>query len=231
MKLATVSDIHGMWDQITYPEAEVLVFAGDILRNYSRNPDMDAHLQLEELEKFNSFTADLVARKVYTHIVFVAGNHDWAFEKLPKEARSKLGSHITYLQNSETTLLGKTFYGAPQQNWFHSWAFNFPPPGTSAAKRAALLCWDAIPENVEILVTHAPPYGILDLTYEGQQVGCPYLRDRVENLAQLKLHIFGHIHFSYGKMMKNFHSSTLFVNTAICAEDYVPTNAIPVINV
>jgi Icc-related predicted phosphoesterase len=228
MKIATVSDVHGMWDQLDYPGADVLVFAGDIMGNYNRDPVIDAHLQLEELERFDLFTADLVAQGLYSHIVFVAGNHDWLFEKLPREARSKLGSHITYLENSGATLLGYNFYGAPQQNWFHSWAFNFPPPGTSHAKKAALLCWDAIPNDVDILITHGPPYGILDLTYGGQNVGCPYLEDRLQHLHQLKLHIFGHIHYSYGKKMRQ---KTLFVNTAICDENYDPTNPIPVINV
>jgi len=228
MRLATVSDIHGMWDQITYPAADVLVFAGDILRNYSRNAEMDAHLQLEELEKFNLFTADLVAQGLYSHIIFIAGNHDWAFEKLPREARSKLGSHITYLENSGTTLLGYNIYGSPNQPWFYDWAFNLPPPGTSHAKKAALLCWGAIPDNTEILITHGPPYGILDLTYSGQNVGCPHLKDRVDQLTQLKLHIFGHIHYSHGVTMRQ---KTMFANAAICDEDYAPTNAIHIINV
>ena len=58
--------------------------------------------------------------------------------------------------------------------------------------------WEVIPEDVNILITHGPPKGILDLTEDKlgdlTLVGCNSLRRRVNELQNLVLHCFGHIH-------------------------------------
>lgn len=53
--------------------------------------------------------------------------------------------------------------------------------------------WNMIPENTNILVTHGPPYGILDLNMQKQHTGCKDLLNQVLKIKP-KLHIFGHIH-------------------------------------
>jgi hypothetical protein len=35
--------------------------------------------------------------------------------------------------------------------------------------------WDKIPADTDVLITHGPPYGILDLTYDDEKVGCEEL--------------------------------------------------------
>jgi Icc-related predicted phosphoesterase len=56
--------------------------------------------------------------------------------------------------------------------------------------------WDLIPSNglVDVLVTHGPPYGILDVTYENLTVGCEELAIAVKDRIKPRLHVFGHIH-------------------------------------
>lgn len=53
--------------------------------------------------------------------------------------------------------------------------------------------WSMIPENTDILVTHGPPYGILDTNIQNQHTGCPHLLQRVLAIKP-RLHVFGHIH-------------------------------------
>lgn len=224
--IATMSDTHGLWNQLNYPKADILILAGDILKNYSRDPMLDSMLQEPELTSLNSFFGDLLANKTYSSIVMISGNHDRIFERRPEAKNLLTNAH--YLQDTEIVLDGIKFFGSPWQPWFCDWSFNFPPPGTAESKRAAQLCWSAIPDNTDILITHGPPYGILDLTYDGRNVGCPYLRDRIDHLPQLKLHIFGHIHYSHGLTMRQ---KTMFANAAICGEDYAPTNPVHIINV
>jgi Icc-related predicted phosphoesterase len=48
-------------------------------------------------------------------------------------------------------------------------------------------------ENLDILITHGPPYGIFDRTAKKVNAGCKYLLDRVQKVKP-KIHIFGHIH-------------------------------------
>merc|ERR1712130_806711 len=54
--------------------------------------------------------------------------------------------------------------------------------------------WSKIPEDVEYLVIHGPPQGILDINGKG----CSMLRLRVAELEQLRVCQFGHVHSGYG---------------------------------
>lgn len=62
--------------------------------------------------------------------------------------------------------------------------------------------WDNIPKDTEILLTHTPPFGNLDLTRRGKNAGCKQLASRLEVLDQCRLHIFGHIHEGYGSNVR-----------------------------
>lgn len=236
--IACASDIHGMWDQIEYPKADFLVFAGDILKNYSYDRDQDAIDQVGELTKLNNHLFWLKDEGIYKEVIIVAGNHDFAFERLPKLARKQL-SDVIYLQDEAITLGGSDgelikFYGSPWQPWFYNWAFNFPNHKTMDYERmahAALctrMCWALIPDDTDVLITHGPPRDILDMCYDGTHPGCEHLKERLIKLPKLKAHIFGHIHFSYGQKKI---SRTQFVNAAVCGENYRPNNPIQVITI
>ena len=205
--------MHGLWPAINYPEADILVIAGDILDFYG-----NIEQQEEEAETLSRFLQTLLAAQTYKHIVVVAGNHDFFFERQEEKAR-KLLDHpgIHYLCDEAKTIEGLKFYGSPWTPWFGGWAFNFPAPdpgrGVYRARAHARKCWEAIPDDTEILVTHGPAYGMLDITAGGQAVGCPHLKDRVKELKELKLHVFGHIHASNGtKKIDGVH----YINAAQC---------------
>ena len=48
-----------------------------------------------------------------------------------------------------------------------------------------------------VLITHGPPWGILDTTFGGKHAGSKALRDLIEKRPPL-VHLFGHIHQSFG---------------------------------
>jgi predicted phosphodiesterase len=197
MRIVVVSDTHNLHHRISIPEGDVLVHCGDMLGRGS----------LAELEAFDRFLAGLPHR----HKVVIAGNHDWCFEQEPQEARSRV-RHATYLQDESVVIEGMKFYGSPWQPWFFDWAFNL--------ERGEPLrrVWASIPEDTDVLVTHGPPQGILDLTTRGESVGCEALRARVEELLT-PLHLFGHIHEAYGTERRG---KTLFVNASTCTVFYQP---------
>lgn len=243
VKIAGMSDIHGMYakekdppnsgefeSEIVYPPADILCVAGDILKNYIYGAKQDGLIQLGELAVFNRFLGWLKKEGIYKEIVVVAGNHDYTFQQCPKEARAILTNAI-YLEDSGADIMGLKFWGSPWQPHFFDWAFNFPQ-SFPASKHHAEGTWAMIPDDTDVLVTHGPPYGILDMTYRGQEVGCPYLHRRVCELS-LRLHIFGHIHYSYGtRVVGGFGPKpTTFMNAAVCGEDYKPTNPIQVVEV
>jgi len=55
-----------------------------------------------------------------------------------------------------------------------------------------------IPSDTEILLTHTPPYEVLDKTRRGKNAGCGVLAARLEQLHACRLHVFGHIHEAHG---------------------------------
>jgi Icc-related predicted phosphoesterase len=72
-------------------------------------------------------------------------------------------------------------------------AFNLNPGSALAEK------WEKIPSDCDVLVTHTPPFGILDECVHGGRVGCDQLRRCLdEGIISPRLHIFGHIHEQYG---------------------------------
>ena len=73
----------------------------------------------------------------------------------------------------------------------------------------------AIPKDTDVLVTHTPPYGILDR--DGSILyGSRKWLGRVW-VTRPRLHLFGHIHKSYGITSDGV---TVFSNAAIMDEGY-----------
>ncbi|OJK02728.1 hypothetical protein ASPACDRAFT_57721 [Aspergillus aculeatus ATCC 16872] len=60
------------------------------------------------------------------------------------------------------------------------------------------------PEGIDIVITHGPPYGILDQVVPNHvSVGCEHLYRAVKR-ARPRLHVFGHIHEGYGAMRREW---------------------------
>lgn len=79
--------------------------------------------------------------------------------------------------------------------------------------------WAQIPYNLDVLITHGPPFRILDQTAPGDaHLGCEELLKAVEE-KKPKLHLFGHIHGGAGTFENEV---TRFVNAAYLNERYKP---------
>jgi Icc-related predicted phosphoesterase len=183
------------------PDGDILLHAGD----------MTQRGKLKEVKDFNNWLGTLP----HKHKLVIAGNHDFAFERQPQSARDLL-TNCTYLEDSGVEIAGIFFYGTPWQPWFHDWAFNL--------QRGAELqaVWDRIPAQTDVLITHGPPAGIGDFTVTtNENVGCANLVKKVAEL-QPTLHVFGHIHEGYGKVVRH---NTTFLNVSSCGyPKYQPLN-------
>ena len=83
--------------------------------------------------------------------------------------------------------------------------------GISSAEDRRRL-YTQIPENTDLLITHGPPYGILDSVPESEvHSGCRELFDAVIRVRP-KLHVFGHVHGAHGIFGSD---ETIFVNAAL----------------
>ena len=206
--VACLSDTHLRHGDITVPDADILIHAGDAC---GRGEGW-------EVADFHEWMFSLPHR----HKVYVPGNHDWDCERRPMYWRAmfaSLGMHC--LIDEAVEIEGLRIYGSPWQPEFCQWAFNVE----RGRKLAAI--WSRIPADTQVLVTHGPPAGILDVAPSDRGVGCHDLRRRVGQLADLKLHVFGHVHHSAGQMRG--HRNALFVNAAICDERYEPSNPVQVV--
>jgi Icc-related predicted phosphoesterase len=203
LKIVFISDTHLRHRNypIDVPECDLLIHSGDALSKGSA----------DELRQFAPWFDGLKAKRK----IFVAGNHDWVFEKENALARSLLPKEVIYLQDELVEVGGLKIYGSPWQPEFCEWAFNLVR-GWPLRKK-----WEAIPEGIDILVTHGPPMGILDYSKFGNEhVGCGDLRQELYRVKP-KIHAFGHIHGDYGTAVW---ANTLFVNASLCDEAYVASH-------
>ena len=60
--------------------------------------------------------------------------------------------------------------------------------------------WAKVPPNTDLLLTHGPPFDVLDLTFFGRKVGSHSLAARLAELGEAApaVHVFGHIHEGRG---------------------------------
>ncbi|KKM07384.1 hypothetical protein LCGC14_1734470 [marine sediment metagenome] len=94
----------------------------------------------------------------------------------------------------------------------------------------AIKKWAMIPDDTDILVTHGPPHGILDIPKppaEVRKCGCKKLLSAVLRVKP-KVHIFGHIHGGYGRVEQD---GIQFINASVCTELYQPINVAQIIEI
>jgi Icc-related predicted phosphoesterase len=182
MKLICLSDTHGNHRKITLPKGDILIFAGDMTYKGDVNDVID----------FNNWLGEL-----NIPVFLTAGNNDLSLD--PKHNKDAL--EVQKLLTNGNLLLDKSisinkikFHFSPASRRWASPAFSLE--SAEQAKR----CWAKIPKDTDVLVTHGPAYGILDLAPENTgdiPQGCPVLRDWIERYKP-KYHIHGHIHSNQG---------------------------------
>ena len=206
MKIWLISDTHQRHHLLKVPEnIDMVICSGDV--SNPRDFVTNQHEVLNFIEWYASLPIE--------HKVCCMGNHDTSVEKRLVTPGDFASKGITYLEHASTKLAGLNIYGSPYTPSFgQGWAFN--------VKRSRLdAYWAEIPENTDILITHGPPKGILDITPEQglvEQCGCKALLNHVHRVKPL-IHCFGHIHnvdecFNAGKLVLP-NLRTTFVNASI----------------
>lgn len=201
MKVVAISDTHSRHKSTKLPKGDVLIHAGDVSYKGEKWEVLDF------LKWFGSLN--------YAHKIFIAGNHDFYLEREnPMVLQSLIPPNVTYLKDSGTEINGVRIWGSPVTPWFFNWAFN------RRRGKEIQHHWKMIPEHTDILVTHGPPYGILDSVINEQHVGDKDLLKRLQELKP-KVHLFGHIHESFGVTRKY---GIQFINACILNESYELVN-------
>lgn len=197
MKIVSFADTHRCVDGLKIPCADVVICAGDFCNIGG----------FEDIIAFNQWFSELPAE----YKIVVAGNHDVCFERNLSIAKTFLDDDLLYLQDKLIEINGINFYGSPWQLPFMNWAFNLPED--ELRKK-----FTHIPNEVDILITHSPPFGILDSTPAKKNLGSKSLLEKVM-LVKPKFHIFGHIHHGYGQYYDQKNDIT-FMNVSLLDEGY-----------
>jgi len=224
MKLILMSDLHG-YLPIDVPECDMLLISGDICPNYNvTDPKNEVHLQKQWF--FNCFISWINKLKC-KYVVFTWGNHDLIGEhteglknqiiSIENKLDNKLVKSVYLLNDSSIEIEGIKIYGSPWSVTYKGkWAFNLPDEQLKSM-------WDKIPSDTNILLVHAPPYGIGDKTLNtGENAGSKTLLSSIQKINPT-LVVCGHIH--EGRGIYQINEKTTVVNAAQLDENYmeVPT--------
>ena len=185
---------------------------------------------VKEFQKFRKFMQELP----YKHKIVIPGNHDFGLEpetEVYKELANKFGTKekekvepqnelkklkevCTVLMHEMIEIEGLKIFGSPYVVSDRKMGFTYPPEKGEAI-------WSNLPEDIDILVTHCPPFGVHDVI-KGLNIhgGCKALLNAVQHINP-KVHIFGHIHESFGASIIG---PTKFYNVGFLDEHYTVKN-------
>lgn len=186
MTILHISDTHGRHRKLKdLPPADVLVHSGDFTMAGTE----------DEAIEFLEWFIDLP----HPHKILIAGNHD---DCLRGEAIEGLPDNCHYLDCCGVTIHGVSFYGIPlfMQDLME---------GNMESK------YEDIPADIDVLITHQPPLGILD-DDGSNEYGSAELLARVLDICP-KIHLFGHIHNATGIHAGKY---TAFSNGSVVDQNY-----------
>lgn len=196
MKITVISDTHGTHAGLGELEGDVLIHCGDFCLSGSHQDQ-----QLQALDAW-------FGRQRFRHVLCIGGNHDFLAEELHARGQP-LFRHARYLMDETVQIEGLRFHGAPWIPELTGWAHYRNTAGLTKA-------WERIPDQLDVLITHTPPSGILDRNSRGKSCGCPLLRLRLKAVRP-RVHCFGHIHASSGMLEEE---GTRYINASLVNSRY-----------
>jgi len=236
MKFVVLSDTHSKHYQLeSVPDGDVLIHCGD----YSLFGEFD------ETKRF----LDWFSEQKHMHKIVIPGNHEVAIcprknifynKELGNEIITdtceerictfnrineliKSYQNIHFLVDDSITIDNIKFYGTPwcggEKSVMGHWGFYLNE------EEIRKQVFDRIPYDTDVLISHSPPYGILD-EYRKTHLGCRALMKRVQQVKPV-IHIFGHIHDAYGEIQSDY---TSFYNCSNMNKDNNLSNPIKVID-
>jgi len=223
--ITVISDTHGLHERLNVPtKGDIIIHAGDCT-------SMGTEKQIKSfLEWYGGLD--------YKEAILIPGNHDWGFEKNPEKYKKMCKENVVLLLNNSEYITYKDkikIWGSPVTPEFFNWAFNrsINPAYNHHSYNTNPyigLDWNLIPDDIDILLTHAPPRDILDKVTMStscnfnQHVGCPILMQKIENMEHKpKMHIFGHIHSQRGVIVDTSNKYPItYVNGSSLDDQYKP---------
>ena len=183
MRIWHISDTHSYHDLLDVPkDIDMVIHSGDC-----SNP-RDPYNNEPEVRNFIDWYSKLdIPTKIY-----VAGNHDSSIEKKLVSTSDFYTNGIIYLEDDFIHIDGWKIHGSPMTPSFGNWSF-------MKSRDKLDKHWSrSVDDDVDILITHGPPKGILDISEDRnhnlENCGCNALKRHVITRIKPRLMLFGHIH-------------------------------------
>lgn len=245
MKILAISDIHDKWPDVSnWPQVDLVIVNGDSIPDYriEMGPLLDKQKDAV-LNRMNPWLTNVKMRTNAKEIIVCGGNHDhlfdldrlWTEQNLAAkfipfgryEFKQEAGGEYT---GEGTNLIRTPIYHTT--NFFFS-SYSYSPPHYPArwsfgqTEEGLAHLFEQIPQDTDVLVSHTPPFGCLDLGFDGKHsmknFGSISLQRFLEESCpeSLKLMICGHIH-EWGGTQINFHRrrGNFFKVASVCADPY-----------
>ena len=219
MIIDAISDLHGNYPVLK--GGDLLIIAGD--------------LTARDTEKENNDFWRWLCYQNYKKCIVVGGNHDNYLQNNPDfiDDDQKI---LCHLLDSGTEFEGLKIWGTP---WTKTFCGMNPNCKAFTCSTEAELKekFDLIPGDIDILITHSPPYGYLDTVYHPGDVfneinvGSTALLETLK-IVMPKYLICGHIHEDNG--YEEFHHNgkmTYIFNVSLIDEYYNPVHPLTKIKI
>jgi 3',5'-cyclic AMP phosphodiesterase CpdA len=232
MRIVALSDQHGFLPDV--PKCDLLIVAGDVCPDRF-GPFTARHDPYQQQAWFDRSVRPWLASAPATHKLLTWGNHDWCGQACsfrsdsPEYARS---TDLQILVDEGTTLPlslasgGRlSVWATPWSNKFLQWAFMKRPSNLEQV-------YAAIPNGIDILVSHQPPlyHGDRTLNLDSgrvEHIGSRELLDALERVRP-RIVICGHVHGGFGRYE---HQGIPIYNVSVVDEAYRLVNAPTVIDI
>jgi Icc-related predicted phosphoesterase len=232
MRIVALSDLHGHLPEVQ--PCDLLIVAGDVCPDRVGEA-LAEHDPTAQKVWFDESVRPWLAASPAAHRILTWGNHDWCGQACNFQGDSPNVASSTALQilvDGGTSVPGNGAAGRAISVWATPWSRRFMHWAFMKSREELAEIYAAIPEGIDVLVSHAPPYGYGDRSIDGQTGEVEHLgsRELLAAIARVKprLVICGHIHGGHGYFEYN---ATAIYNVSVLSEQYLPVRSPTVIDI
>ncbi len=228
MRIVALSDQHGHLPAI--PPCDLLIVAGDVCPDRF-GPFLAMHAPDQQKLWFDRHVRPWLAEAPAMHKILTWGNHDWCGQAHLFSADAAFGPEAKVVQILVDRATSLPFDGGSISVWASPWSNRFLNWAFMAAPEHLEALYAQIPEGIDTLVSHQPPYGYGDrcrdiISGRTQHLGSRELLTAIDRVRP-KLVICGHIHDGYGG---SDYKGIPIYNVSVVDEQYRPVHPPTVID-
>jgi len=206
MRIYHVSDTHGYFPNLS-GAFDVVVHSGDFFPNkpylHNSNSVKEMAFQMDWLGNNIAMLKKWLRGK---DILFILGNHDFAHNALVEQALNSEGIKAISLHDKIVRYKDLTFYGFPYIPPING-MFAYEREAPEMHKEVDNMVESFNKDYVDILVSHAPLYRVLDLTRGNSAIGSSVISSAIDYKIDKNMRpsvvLHGHCHESHGITMYN----------------------------